>query len=785
MKRLLYASAFLLLIAAPALLQTRAAVQTNPQQAHQAMLNTYCISCHNSRAKIGGLALDSLDLQAAADSAEIWEKALRKLRGHSMPPPGSPQPAQKDVDSFVSWMENTLDTKATGPKAGYVPIQRLNRTEYVASVKALVGVELKAADVLPQDGQVDGFDNIASALTVSPAFLSQYVTAARHVARLAVGSPDSTPASTKYTVAANSNPDVPLPLGTRGGIGFKHNFPADGEYRFTINDLGVGHYMSNLENQSTLVIMIDGRTVFRQTIGGPEDWQLHSHGPDGRAQIMERFAKIPLKVEAGAHDVVVAFIDRSQVESPHNIADPFFDELTKSCSCAPIPRRNKLGDGVVIAGPFNPKGVSRTLSRDRIFICDANATGESACARRITENFAHRAYRRPVTANEVTRLMQFYEAARRSGGTFDHGVEQVVAAVLASPNFLYRGISGASDLTLTDLELASRLSFFLWNTGPDEELLALAESGGLTKPGAMERQVRRMLADPKASSLVTNFAMKWLNLDSLDTVKPDPVLFPGFNDQLRRDFSTEVEAFVSSILLEDRSVVDLLTADHTFLNDRLAKHYGIAGVSGPQFRRVMLTERERFGLLGKAAVLMRTSYADRTSPVLRGAWVLDKLMGTPPTPPPPDTATDLSQKVGEAPKTVRARLEQHRDKASCNMCHGVIDPAGLALENFDAIGAWRIVDGQANAPIDASTVLPNGTAIRGVVELRAHLAERPAMFVHAVTERLMMYAVNRELKHFDMPQVRAIVRAAEKEKYTLSSIVLGIVNSDAFRKQAL
>jgi hypothetical protein len=702
-----------------------------------------------------------------------------------MPPPGSPQPAQKDVDSFVSWMENTLDTKATGPKAGYVPIQRLNRTEYVASLKALVGVELKAADVLPQDGQVDGFDNIASALTVSPAFLSQYVTAARHVARLAVGSPDSTPASTKYTVAANSNPDVPLPLGTRGGIGFKHNFPADGEYRFTINDLGVGHYMSNLENQSTLVIMIDGRPVFRQTIGGPEDWQLHSHGPDGRAQIMERFAKIPLQVEAGAHDVVVAFIDRSQVESPHNIADPFFDELTKSCSCAPIPRRNKLGDGVVIAGPFNPKGVSRTLSRDRIFICDANVTGESACARRITENFAHRAYRRPVTANEVTRLMQFYEAARRSGGTFDHGVEQVVAAVLASPNFLYRGISGASDLALTDLELASRLSFFLWNTGPDEELLALAESGGLTKPGAMERQVRRMLADPKASSLVTNFAMKWLNLDSLDTVKPDPVLFPGFNDQLRRDFSTEVEAFVSSILLEDRSVVDLLTADHTFLNDRLAKHYGIAGVSGPQFRRVTLTERERFGLLGKAAVLMRTSYADRTSPVLRGAWVLDKLMGTPPTPPPPDTATDLSQKVGEAPKTVRARLEQHRDKASCNMCHGVIDPAGLALENFDAIGAWRIVDGQANAPIDASTVLPNGTAIRGVVELRTHLAERPAMFVHAVTERLMMYAVNRELKHFDMPQVRAIVRAAEKEKYTLSSIVLGIVNSDAFRKQAL
>jgi hypothetical protein len=403
-----------------------------------------------------------------------------------------------------------------------------------------------------------------------------------------------------------------------------------------------------------------------------------------------------------------------------------------------------------------------------------------------------------VSAAEVTRLLHFYEAARKSGGTFDQGVEQVVAAVLASPNFLYRGMSGTpaaaqrleqgganTEAALTDLELASRLSFFLWNTGPDEELLALAESRGLTRPGVIEKQVRRMLADPKASSLVTNFAMKWLNLDSLDTVKPDPVLFPGFTDQLRHDFSTEAAEFVSSILLEDRNVADLLTADHTFLNDRLARHYGIAGVSGSQFRRVTLTGKERFGLLGKAAVLMRTSYADRTSPVLRGAWVLDKLLGTPPTPPPPDTATDLSQKAGDLPKTVRARLELHREKASCKMCHGVIDPTGLALENFDAIGTWRIVDTQAKAPIDASTVLPNGVAIDGVTELRAQLVARPATFVTAVTERLMMYAINRKLEYFDMPQVRSIVRTAAKQNYTLSSLVLGIVNSDAFRKQAV
>jgi hypothetical protein len=778
MKRLLYACAVLVLIASPV------AAQPNP---NQALLNTYCITCHNSRAKTGGLALDGLDLQAAADSAEIWEKALRKLRGHLMPPPGSPQPAQKDVDSFVSWMENTLDTHARGATAGRVPLQRLNRTEYVASVKALVGVELKATDVLPQDGQVDGFDNIAATLTVSPAFLSQYITAARQVARLAIGNPNPTVASTKYAIAANSNPDVPLPLGTRGGIGFKHNFPADGEYRITINDLGVGIYASTLENQSTLVIMLDGKIGFHQTIGGPEDWPLHSKGPKGRALIMERFSKIPIQAEAGEHDVVVAFIDRSHVESPHNIADPFFDVLTLSCSCAPPGRRNRLVDGVVISGPFNPTGVSRTPSRDLIFVCDPHSKGESSCARQITENLAHRAYRRPVTADEVTRLMQFYEAQRKSGGTFDQGIEQVVAAILASPNFLYRGISGTSDLVLTDLELASRLSFFLWNTGPDQELMTLAESRGLTKPGVpsvLDKQVRRMLADLKASSLVTNFAMKWLNLDSLESVKPDPVLFPGFNDQLRRDFSAEAEAFVSSIFLEDRSVVDLLTADRTFLNDRLARHYGIPNVAGPQFRRVTLTNPERFGLLGKAAVLMRTSYADRTSPVLRGAWVLDKLLGTPPTPPPPDTATDLSQKAGEQPKTVRARLEQHRDKASCKMCHGVIDPTGLALENFDAIGAWRTVDGQAKAPIDASTVLPNGVAINGVVELRAQLVDRPETFVTALTERLMMYAINRKLEYFDMPQVRSIVRAAAKENYKLSSIVLGIVNSDSFRKQA-
>ncbi|HMD50808.1 MAG TPA: DUF1592 domain-containing protein, partial [Bryobacteraceae bacterium] len=669
-----------------------------------------------------------------------------------------------------------------GPKAGYVPIQRLNRTEYAAAVKALAGVDVIPQDVLPQDIQVDGFDNIAAALSVSPAFLDQYITAARHVARLAIGDPAGHVSNVKYSIGASQASDGPLPIGTRGGVRFKHNFPADGEYRINIDDLSLGLYTSTVENASTLVIMIDGNIVFRKTIGGPADLALADRkGADARAAIMDRFTKIPVQISAGVHDVVVAFIDRAHVESDDNVAGGFngigalgFGDGNN--------RMARLANGIEINGPFNATGVSQTASRALIFVCDPHKIGEPACAKQIAERLARRAFRRPVTAEDVARLMPFYEAGRKDGRNFDAGIEQVVTAVLASPDFLYRAIRGpkgttpGAEFALTDLELASRLSFFLWNTGPDDELLTLASAGGLTKPGVLEKQVTRMLADPKASSLVSSFGMKWLNLTTLDSVQPDPKLFPVFNEALRHDFAKETEAFLSSILLEDRSVVELLTSNQTFLNDELARLYGVPGVLGPQFREVTLTEKERAGLLGKAAVLLRTSYGDRTSPVLRGAWVLDKLLGTPPTPPPANTATDLSQKAGEAPKTVRARLEQHRDKASCKQCHGVIDPIGLALENFDAIGEWRTVDHQANAPIDAKTVLPNGVPIDGTVELKDQLVERPATFAEAFTEKLMMYAVNRQLEYFDMPQVRAVVRGAAKDNYKFSSIVLGIVN---------
>jgi len=759
---------------------------------YRTLLNTYCVGCHNAKVKNGGIAFDKLELSAVPDDAQIWEKVLRKLRGHLMPPPGTPQPPQNDVDSFVAWTENTLDTQAKGPKAGRVPIERLNRTEYAAEVKALVGVDVNAKDILPQDIRINGFDNIAAALSVSPSFMSQYIDAARHIAKVAVGSPNPRVSNAKYLISAYNSPDVPVPPGMRGGVRFKHNFTADGEYHININDLQVGLYTAQMENESTLVIMIDGKIVLKRNIGGPADLAAAQRlAADGRASIMERFTKIPVQVKAGMRDVVVGFIDRAHVESDENVAVLNAFGGFRGCGYDPnAGRMALLCDGIEITGPFNPTGISTTASRALIFVCDPKKIGEAPCAKQITETLARRAYRRPITQDDLARLMPFYEFGRENNGSFDQGIEQVVSAVLASPDFLYRSIRGRegsspdSGFALIDLELASRLSFFIWNTGPDDELLKLAAANSLSKPGVLDAQVKRMMADPRASSLVTSFATKWLNLDDLDLVKPDPALFPGFNEQLRHDFVYEANAFISSILMENRSIVDLLTDDHTFLNDRLARHYGIEGVTGSQFRRVTLTDKERFGLLGKAAVLMRTSYGDRTSPVLRGAWVLDKLIGTPPNPPPPNVNQNLAQPSGEAPKTVRARLEAHRNQATCRQCHGVIDPTGLALENFDAVGQWRTTDRQANnAAIDAGTVLPSGVAINGPVELRDQLVAHPATFVRAFTEKLMMYAVNRELEYYDEPQIRNIVRNSAKDNYKLTSIVDGIVHSDAFRKQ--
>jgi mono/diheme cytochrome c family protein len=747
----------------------------------RATIDTYCVGCHNARAKAGGLALDTASLDAIHEHPDVWEASVRKLRGRLMPPPGSRQPEQRDIDTFVAWMEAQLDAAAArGPSAGHVPVQRMTRTEYATAVNDLLGLELDAKELLPAEIEVNGFENIATALTVSPAFLDQYVAAARRAAKLAVGESVPKVSSAHYVKPKGDDQAAHidgLPLGTRGGMKFRHTFPADGEYRFTFPNLGVDSYTRVVETKHTLVLLIDGREVFRESLGGPEDMKtVDRGGAPGRAKVMERFTNVPVPVKAGAYDIAVAFIERARIESDEFVDDLPGDEFSRG------DRFPRLVDGVTVRGPFNATGVSETASRKKVFVCRPSGDGdERPCARRIADSLARRAFRRPVTAAEAESLLPYFDEGRKLPGGFDTGVEHLVAAVLVSPEFLYRRINGT---TLTDLELASRLSFFLWSQGPDDALLKVAAAGRLSDPAVMRAQALRMLKDPRAASLVRNFALKSLDLDKLAEVQPDPNLFPSFTDLLRQDMATEAEAFLSSVLLEDRGIGDLLTANHTFLNERLARHYGIKTVFGPQFRRITLEEPYRFGLMGKGAMLLRTSYGNRTSPVLRGAWVMGKLMGTPPTPPPPDVDSDLSQQKGEAPKTLRARLESHRSKPGCRQCHGVIDPIGLALENYDAIGRWRTVDSEANAPIDASTVLPDGQAVDGPAQLRQALFNGRDLFVRAFSEKLMMYALGRELRAYDMPQIRAVVRRAAPQDYRLSAIVSGIVTSDAFRMQA-
>jgi mono/diheme cytochrome c family protein len=788
---------------------------SGPEQA-RTLLDTYCVGCHNSKAGAGGVALDDLSVEPTAlhQHADVWEKALRKLRGRLMPPPTSKQPSQSEIDAFASWMETELDSRsrlqaASTRAAGHVPIQRLTRTEFGAAVNDLLGIELDAESLLPAEIEVQGFDNIAAALSISPAFLDQYVAATRVAARMAVGESLPKVASAHYAQPATHSLDQVghidgLPLGTRGGMTFRHHFTADGEYRFTIPDLGIDLYDFAVETRHTLLILVDGREVFRQSLGGPEDLKVVDQGgAPGRAEIMKRFANIPVQVKAGTRDVAVTFIERARVASDEFVAFLPGEDFSRG------DRAPRVVGGVDVVGPFNSPGVSATVSRRRVFVCTPDTNKERECARRIAANLARRAFRRPVTTDDVDALMPYFDRGRQDGlappkvtgapvspkpsggGRFDSGVEQMIAAVLVSPDFLFRAIRTPETVrlkpdtthALSDLELASRLSFFLWSQGPDEPLLKVATAGKLRTPQALQAEALRMLTDRRASSLVRNFALRWLDLSNLRESVPDPNLFPTFTDQLRRDLATEVESFIASVLLEDRNVGDLLTANHSFLNERLARHYGITSIYGPQFRRVTLDDSRRWGLLGKGAVQLRTSYGDRTSPVLRGAWVLGKLMGTPPTPPPPDVDTDLSQPKGEPPKTLRARMERHRTKPGCNQCHGVIDPIGLAMENFDAIGRWRDKDVEANAPIDAKTILPNGRPVDGAMELRDAIFGGRDLFVRSLTEKLMMYAVGRELDYDDMPQVRAIVRRAAARDYRLSAIVSGIVASEAFRFQ--
>ncbi|MEO8315563.1 MAG: DUF1592 domain-containing protein [Pseudomonadota bacterium] len=750
------------------------------------------MKCHNAEDWAGGLAFDTLNLDAVAQEPQIWEKAISKLRGRLMPPSGAKQPLQADIDAVVASLETAVDSSAKEPGVGHVPIQRLSRNEFAASVKNLIGVEVDPRQVLPTEVEVEGFSNIAGALAVSPAFMEQYLSAARRTARMAVGEP--LPKMAKVTIPATPASALAFPLGTRGGmqrggIQFSHVFPADGEYHFNVPEedfLDMGLYPRGAQTSATLLILIDGVEVVRKEIGGPEFTELADRdGPEGRKAILARVSSTA-QVKAGRHDVVMTYVERARSLSNDTtsgasfVGGSFGGDSSGLLSAVPI-----IQTAIEIEGPFAPHGLSLSESRAKIFVCQPqNAAEQRPCAEKIARHLGTQAFRRPVNDADVKLLMTFYDLGREEAGGFDSGVTELVTAVLSSPQFLYRVIStspkaGESHL-LTDLELASRLSFFLWSSGPDNELITLATNRQLSDAKVISAQVARMLQDPRANTLVENFALAWLNLDELEKVVPSN---GGFDPAMRTNFEVEIRLFLASVLLKNRSVTDLLTADWTFVNEALARQYDIADVYGSQFRRVTLKNENRFGLLGKGAFLLRTSYADRTSPVLRGAWILDRIIGTPPTPPPPNVATDLAVKDGAMPTTVRARLEEHRRNPSCHACHGLIDPPGIALENFDNTGRWRTIDAAAKAPIEAQTELSSGKVLDGPVELRHYLTSRPDQFPTTVTKRLMMYALNRDVEYFDMPQVRQIVRGAATDNYTLSALINGIVNSDAFRRQ--
>jgi mono/diheme cytochrome c family protein len=749
----------------------------------RALFDAYCVTCHNQRTKVAGLMLDTVDVNDVSRHADVLEKAVRKLRGGMMPPPGTRRPDQASVDAVVVSLERALDQAAASrPNPGRVALHRLNRAEYANAIEDLLALHVDPAALLPKDDEADGFDNVASVLSVSPSFLDQYISAARVVTARALGNAHARAGSMTYRPARGTDQAVHvdgLPLGTRGGLIVEHLFPADGNYKLNINGLAAAGYVRGVEYKHGLVVTIDGVKVFQNTIGGDEDMKaIDQQQAPAVAAVNGRFQNIPLTVTAGPHKVGVTFIARTFAES-----DDVLYSFRPGTGEDRIPRVGSIE----IQGPFTATGLADTPSRQRVFVCHpANAADEPSCATKILSAFARRAFRRPVTDQDLAAPLSFYTSARASGD-FDAGIQAALPTILASPKFLYRaerspaGLAPGSVHRISDVDLASRLSFFLQSRMPDDELLRLAEQRRLSDPAVLNAQVARLLADANSRTLVTSFAFQWLKMRGVDDIEPDAVIFPNFDDGLRDAFRREMELFVQAVMREDRSVLDLLNADFTFVNERLALHYGIPNVRGDRFRRVTLTDPNRFGLLGKGGMLLSTSYANRTAPVLRGAWILENILGTPPAPPPPDVEAFQENKDGEKAKTVRAIMEQHRSKPSCNACHGVMDPLGFAFENFDAVGAWRTTDVFAGTPIDPSGKLVDGTAVSGPVDVRKAILKRPDQFVQTMTEKLMTYALGRSVEYYDMPAVRKIVRDAAASNYKFSSIVKGIVASDPFQ----
>ncbi len=770
---------------------------------HRTVLRRYCITCHNAKLKTAGLSLDTLKIEDIPANAATWEKVLSKLRSGAMPPAGRPRPDEPTRSAIASYLEATLDRNAAAKShAGPPLIHRLNRTEYTNVIRDLLAVEIDSRTLLPADDAGYGFDNIADLLRVSPALLDRYMLAAQKISRLAVGDPAIRPTVETYrapkALLQDRRMSEDLPFGSRGGLVVRHYFPLDGEYVLKVRlqrifDGGVIHGL-NVGIPEPVEVRLDGVRIKLFTIstelepdGQAREGARGNSAQRARQEELLRTADAGLEVrfaaKAGMRLVGVAFPDTTAAtEGVGPTRMPVGNVSFWS-------RQNTTGvvgvDNVQISGPYHASGPGDTPSRRRIFVCrPSGAQDETLCVRKILSTLARRAYSRSVTDAALEALLQVYEDARSDG--FEAGIQFALEKILVSPDFLFRSERGATAAApgvayrLSDFDLASRLSFFLWSSLPDDQLLDLATRGALRQPAVLEQQIQRMVADPRADALVTNFGGQWLYLRNMRAKAPDPRRFPEFDDNLREAFQRETELFLASQIREDRSVLDLLTANYTFVNQRLARHYGIPKVYGDHFRRVTLSDGTRGGLLGQGSILTVTSQPTRTSPVLRGKWILENFLGAPPPPPPPNVPDLEEAGVGGKPASLRERLEQHRKSPACSTCHAQMDPLGFALENFDAIAKWRTTD-ETKTPIDASGVLPDGTRFEGVAGLRSALLARREQFVGTVTQKLFTYALGRGLEYYDMPAVRAIVRDAAVHDYRWSAIITGIITSTPFQ----
>ena len=765
----------------------------------RAVLDRYCVTCHNERQKAGALMLDTMDVGHIGDAAEVWERVARKLRTQEMPPPGLPRPDRATYEASASWLETALDdSAAVRPNPGRVVVHRLNRAEYANAVRDLLGLEIDGRSLLPADeADEQGFDNMAAVLSVSPALLERYMSAARTISRLAVGMPPTTPVIDTYKIPSGLVQDDrtsdKLPLGSQGGVSFRHNFSVDGEYTIKlVLRRELYGYLIGMGEPHQIDVRLDGVLAKRFTVGGegkgiqaPEtfvgtirgdpEWEAYMHTADASLEI-----RVPVK--AGPREVGVSFV--RQFSEPEGVLQPPQRGFLRSIN--ELYFGHPAVDSVLIGGPYGQVSPGTTPSRSKVFLCRPDGTSaQEACARKILSTLARRAYRGPVTEDDVQTLLGFYREGLADGG-FDTGIQRGVGRILAAPSFLFRIVREPANLApgttyrLSDLDLASRMSFFLWSSIPDDELLNAAALGRLTDPAVLGRQVRRMLSDPRANALVDNFGTQWLKVGKTRGLVPDSIAYPEFDENLREAFQTETQLFLRSQLREDRSVVDLLTANYTFVNQRLARHYQIPNIYGDHFRRVTFDDGAvRGGLLGQANILAATSYADRTSPVLRGKWLLENLLGAPPPPPPPDVPALEENVAGKQLRSIREKLEAHRKNPACATCHVRMDPLGFSLENFDALGKWRTVaDG---VPVDASASLPDGTRFEGAAGLRTILVNHRTDFVRTFTEKLLAYAVGRGVESYDLPAVRKITRDAAANGDRWSSIILAVVKSTPFQ----